>query len=168
MNLVAITDGSKTIRHRLLTIFGVAVTIILDWYHLCKKLRELMSMIAVNKIEKAKHLKFLFLHLWQVKTANALEYLKYQVAPRNQDKWQELISYLEKHQHEIINYKRRSQAKKTIGSGRAEKGVDLAVGFRQKNKGMSWSRLGSRALSLLKVAELNGQCQQLWFPARAS
>ncbi len=59
----------------------------------------------------------------------------------------------EKHQHEIINYKRRSQAGKTIGSGRAEKGVDLAVGFRQKNKGMSWSRLSSRALSLLKVAE---------------
>lgn len=125
-------------------------------------------MIAINKIEKAKHLKFLFSQLWQGKTAAALGYLKYQVAPRNQDKWQELIGYLEKHQHEIINYKRRSQAKKTIGSGRAEKGVDLAVGFRQKNKGMSWSRLGSRALSLLKVVELNGQWQQLWFPAQTA
>ena len=28
--------------------------------------------------------------------------------------------------------------------------------------------LGSRALSLLKVAELNGQWQQLWFPAPAA
>ncbi len=124
-------------------------------------------MIAVNKIEKAKHLKFLFSQLWQGKTA-ALDYLKYQVAPRNQDKWQELIGYLEKHQHEIINYKRRSQAGKTIGSGRVEKGVDLTVGSRQKNKGMSWSRLGSRALSLLKVAELNGQWQQLWFPTQSA
>lgn len=44
--------------------------------------------------------------------------------------------YLEKHQHEIINYERRSGAGKTIGSGRVEKGVDLAVGRRQKNKGM--------------------------------
>ncbi len=166
LNLVAITDGARTIRHRLLTIFGVAVTIILDWYHLCKKLRELMSMIAVNKIEKTQHLKFLFSQLWQGKTAAALNYLKYQVAPRNHDKWQELIGYLEKHQHEIINYKRRSSAGKTIGSGRVEKGVDLTVGQRQKNKGMSWSRLGSRALSLLKVVELNGQWQQLWFPAQ--
>jgi hypothetical protein len=168
LNLVAITDGAKSIRHRLLTLFGVAVTRILDWYHLCKKLRELMSMIAANKLEKTQHLKLLFSQLWQGETAAALEYLKYHVAPRNQDKWQELIGYLEKHQHEIINYKRRSQVGKTIGSGRVEKGVDLTVGQRQKNKGMSWSHLGSRALSLLKVAQLNGQWQQLWFPAQAA
>lgn len=168
LNLVAITDGAKSIHHRLLTLFGVAVTRILDWYHLAKKLRELMSMIAANKLEKTQHLKFLFSQLWQGDTAAALEYLKYRVAPRNQDKWQELIGYLEKHQHEIINYKRRSQVGKTIGSGRVEKGVDLTVGQRQKNKGMSWSHLGSRALSLLKVAELNGQWQQLWFPAQAA
>lgn len=164
LNVVAITDGAKTIRQRLLTIFGGEVTVILDWYHLCKKLRELMSMIAANKLEKAQHLKFLFSQLWQGNTASVLEYLKHQVQARNLDKWQELIRYLEKHQPEIINYKRRSQAGKTIGSGRIEKGVDLTVGQRQKNKGMSWSRLGSRALSLLRVVELNGQWQQLWFP----
>ncbi len=165
LNLVAITDGARTIRHRLLTIFGIAITIILDWYHLCKKLRELMSMIAVNKIKKVKHLKFLLSHLWQGDIIIALEYSKHQVQARNLEKWNELIGYLEKHQHEIINYKRRSGAGKTIGSGRVEKGVDLTVGLRQKNKGMSWSRLGNRALSLLKVAELNSQWQQLWFPA---
>ncbi len=87
--------------------------------------------------------------------------MKHQVSVKNQDKWQELIDYLNKYHSEIINYNRRRQVGKTIGSGRMEKGVDLAVGLRQKNKGMSWSRLGSRALSLLKSAELNGQWQQL-------
>lgn len=168
LSLVAITDGAGTIRHRLLTIFGIAVTIILDWYHLCKKLREMMSMIAANKLEKIKHLKFLLSQLWQGNTTIALEYLKHQVKARNLDKRHELIGYLEKHQHEIINYKRRSQAGKTIGSGRVEKGVDLTVGSRQKNKGMSWRPLGSRALCLLKVVELNGQWQQLWFPTQAA
>ncbi|MDZ4879010.1 MAG: hypothetical protein CLLPBCKN_008448 [Chroococcidiopsis cubana SAG 39.79] len=168
LNLVAITDGARAIRHRLLTIFGLEVTVILDWYHMSKKLRALMSMIATNKLEKTKHLKFLFSQLWHGSTAIALEYLKHQVQARNLDKWQELIGYLEKHQPEIINYKRRSSAGKTIGSGRVEKGVDLTVGQRQKNKGMSWRPLGSRALSLLKVAELNGQWQQLWFPAQAA
>lgn len=168
LNLVAITDGAKGIRHRLFAIFGETVIVILDWYHLSKKLREMMSMIALNKIEKVKHLKFLFSQLWHGNMAAALEYLKHQVTPRNQDKRQELIGYLEKHQHEIINYERRSRASKTIGSGRMEKGVDLSVGQRQKNKGMSWSPLGSKALSLLKVAELNGQWQQLWFPAPAA
>jgi len=164
LNLVAITDGARTIRHRLFTIFGVAVTIILDWYHLGKKLRELMSMIAINKLEKAKHLKFLRSQLWQGNTTMALEYLKHQVEARNLDKWQELIGYLEKHDSEIINYKRRASAGKTIGSGRVEKGVDLTVGRRQKNKGMSWSRLGSKALSLLKVAELNGSVATVMVP----
>ena len=88
---MAITDGAKTIRHRLLTIFGGAGAMILDWYHLGKKLRGLMSMIATNKVEKAKHLKFLFSQLWQGNTAIALEYLKHQVQARNLDKWQELI-----------------------------------------------------------------------------
>jgi hypothetical protein len=168
LNLVAVTDGARGIRERLFAVFGATVMVILDWYHLCKKLRELMSMIAVNQVEKQQHLKFLLAQLWQGKTAIALEYLKHQVNPKNRDKWQELMNYLERHQHEIVNYKRRSQASKTIGSGRVEKGVDLTVGRRQKNKGMSWSRLGSKALSLLKVAELNGRWQQLWFPAQAA
>ena len=43
-----------------------------------------------------------------------------------------------------------------------EKAVDLAVGVRQKKKGMSWSEAGSRALSLLKVVELNGEWDELW------
>lgn len=69
---------------------------------------------------------------------------------------------------EIINYNHRSRMGKTIGSGRVEKGVDLIVGQRQKNKGMSWRPLGSKALCLLKVAEFNGQWQQLWLPPQAA
>lgn len=161
LNFVAITDGARTIRNRLFTLFGEALTRILDWYHLCKKLRQLMSMIAVNKVEKAIYLKFLIPQFWLELTNNALEYLKTQVTIRNQDKWSELIGYLEKHHSEIINYNRRRLAGKTIGSGRMEKGVDLTVGRRQKKKAMSWSSKGSRALSLLRIVELNGQWQQL-------
>lgn len=168
LNLVAITDGARAIRHRLLAVFGAGVTVILDWYHLCKKLRQLMSMIAVDKAEKSIHLKFLIPQLWQGQVTIALEYLKTQVKVRNQEKWSELIGYLEKHHSEIINYNRRRRVGKTIGSGRMEKGVDLTVGRRQKKKAMSWSPLGSRALSLLRIAELNGQWQQLWFSAQAT
>jgi len=168
LDLVAITDGAKVIRQRLTTVFGTGVVVILDWYHLCKKLRGLMSMIAINKVEKSRHLKFLFSHLWQGKTARALEYLRTSVVVKNQEKWQELIGYLSKHQAEIIDYSHRSRAGKTIGSGQVEKGVDLTVGSRQKHRGMSWSPKGSKALCLLKVAELNGRWQQLWFPAQST
>lgn len=53
-------------------------------------------MIAINQLEKSKHLKFLFSQLWHGLTAIALEYLKHQVQARNLDKWQELIGYARK------------------------------------------------------------------------
>src|SRR2546428_5430694 len=34
LNIVAITDGAKAIRSRFVAIFGMAITLILDWYHL--------------------------------------------------------------------------------------------------------------------------------------
>lgn len=167
LNIVAITDGAKGIRHRLLTIFGVLPVVILDWYHLGKKVRNLMSMIALNKQEKSHHVKFLLSQLWHGQTDVALNYLKHQVVARNSKVLLELIGYLEKHHSEIINYALRQKVGKSIGSGRIEKGVDLVVGHRQKKKGMSWSLNGSKALSLLKVAELNNHWISLWFPAQS-
>ena len=76
----------------------------------------------------------------------------------------ELIGYLEKHHSEMIDYDRRRRVGKCIGSGRMEKGVDLVVGHRQKKKGLSWSSNGSKALSLLKMAELNRHWNHLCFP----
>lgn len=87
MNLVAITDGARAIRNRLLAVFGAAVTVILDGYHLCKKLRQLLSMIAVNKVEKILHLKFLISQLWLGLVDNVLKYLRTEVTVINQEKW---------------------------------------------------------------------------------
>ncbi len=160
--IVAITDGAKSIRNSLLIIFGVALTIILDWYHLHKKVTEFFSMIALNKNEKKKHLDFIFSCLWKGETERVLTYLTTEVVGRNPARLQELIIYLQKHEAEIINYERRQQAGKTIGSGRMEKGVDQVIGKRQKDNAMSWSRKGSKALAILKVAELNHQWDSLW------
>jgi len=40
LKVVAISDGASAIRTMLLAVFGVVIVIILDWYHLCKKVRE--------------------------------------------------------------------------------------------------------------------------------
>jgi hypothetical protein len=167
LNFVAITDGAKDIRLRLLAIFGIVITIILDWYHLVKKVRELMSMIAMNKEEKLIHLKYLFYHLWRGMTDEAQRYLETEVKAKNDKKLDELITYIEKHSEEIIDYGRRKESGKTIGSGRVEKGCDQVIGNRQKKKGMSWSKQGSRSLGILKVMELNNKWEKIWFPEDA-
>lgn len=161
LNLVAITDGAATLRALLLAVCGVMIPLILDWYHLEKKVTELMSMIAWNKREKERHLQVILASLWRGLTDEARAYLG-TLKPRNPDRLQELLTYLQKHRSEIIDYQRRQQLGKAIGCGRMEKGCDQVIGHRQKKKGMSWSLIGSRSLALLRVAELNGRWQQLW------
>jgi hypothetical protein len=161
--LVVVSDGASSIRKRWKQTFGDSVVVILDWYHLTKKLRDLMTMIARSKTDKQTHLKVLLAHLWRGHTQAAIGYLTHQVIPRHREKWQELLTYLDKHQHEMIDYERRQKAGKPIGSGRVEKAVDQVIGHRQKHKGTSWRPQGSRALGLLKVLELNGKWHQFWF-----
>lgn len=162
LQLVAITDGARHIRLLLEQVVGQSLTLILDWYHLRKKCAELMSMIARTKTEKVAHLRILLAYLWRGQTDQAVAYLKTEVLARQAGKLSELVTYLDKHAAEIIDYQRRQQAGKPVGSGRMEKGVDLTVAQRQKRKGMSWSDLGSHALALLKTVELNGQWHTLW------
>lgn len=154
LNLLAITDGATSIRKHLSDIFSCNVKIILDWYHLEKKLYEFLSMISFNKIEKEDHLSFLLNKLWTGDVDSCLDYLS-RINSRNKSKLNELVKYLTKHKLEIINYECRSKIGKPIGSGRMEKGVDLVIGNRQKRKGMSWSKDGSRSLALIKMNELN-------------
>ncbi len=54
-----------------------------------------MSIIALNKVEKSKHLNFLFSQLWLCQIANVLEYLKGQVIAKNNETLKELIGYLD-------------------------------------------------------------------------
>ena len=134
---------------------------ILDWYHLAKRAYQLLSMVANDKAERERMEARVLSLLWRGRASEAISYLR-TIKARREEALSSLVLYLENHAPEIIDYERRAKAGKTIGSGRMEKAVDLAVGIRQKKKGMSWSEAGSRALSLLKVVELNGEWEQLW------
>jgi hypothetical protein len=114
-----------------------------------------MSMVARTKQEKEVHIAHLLDHLWHGHTDAALAYLQTAVCPKNIKPLEALVTYIEKHQAEIIEYGRRQWAGKPIGSGRMEKGVAQVIGARQKHKGMSWSPTGSKALGILKVVEIH-------------
>ncbi len=165
--VVAITDGARSIRPMLEGIFGPSVRVILDWYHLAKRTYQLLSMVARDGAERERMEGRVLSLLWRGRVSEALSYLR-SVWARREEALSSLVLYLENHALEIIDYERRAKAGKAIGSGRMEKAVDRAVGVRQKKKGMSWSESGSRALSLLKVVELNGEWDELWETAPAA
>lgn len=160
--VVAITDGARSIRSLLEEVFASsAVRVILDWYHLAKKVYQLLSMVAHAKGEREWMQRRVLGLLWRGEVMKALSFLR-GVWARREEALEELVVYLEKHAFEIIDYERRAKAGKWIGSGRMEKAVDQAVGMRQKKKGMSWSEDGSHALAVLKVVELNNEWDGLW------
>lgn len=152
--IVAITDGARSIRLSLYEVFGLSVCIILDWYHLQKKVIDLMTMISTKKSGKDEHILNLKALLWKGDVKSSIEYIEKIENVRNKEKQNELTKYLEKHETEIINYELRQSIKKTIGSGRGEKANDIIVSHRQKKKGMSWSQKGSSALAIIKVHQL--------------
>lgn len=159
--VVAITDGAKCIRTNLDTLFGCRIAIILDWYHLEKRVYERLSMCARGKAQREEWERVLLGHLWHGRVPEALDFLR-SLSTRNPEKHADLIGYLEKHQEEMIDYERRKALGKCIGSGRVENGVDQAVGKRQKDDGMSWSKAGSHALAHLKIAQMNGEWNQIF------
>jgi Uncharacterised protein family (UPF0236) len=166
--VVAVSDGARNIRSDLEEVFGSPIIpVILDWYHLSKKVYQLLSMVAHAKDERERMQRKVMGFLWRGEVGEALSYLR-GVSPRREEALRELVGYLKKHRDEIVDYERRKQAGKMIGSGRMEKGVDQAVGYRQKKKGMSWSEKGSKAVGILRVVELNGQWEQMWFEGAAA
>ena len=161
--LVAIVDGAQSVRCRVGRMFGEEVKIILDWYHLKKRVREEMSGMGLKKEEKEILIKNILEELWVGHTPDALIYIDRMVLPqKNEQLKEELLNYLQKHESEIVNYGRRQMAGKCIGSGRGEKGNDQVTACRQKKKGSAWSPEGSNALSTFKCIELNGDWEKFW------
>ena len=110
--------------------------VVLDWYHLEQRVYQHLSMAAHHSQERESWQQQMLAFLWRGQVAAAQEFLC-ALEVRNAKARAELYGYLDKHACEIIDYERRQQAGKPIGSGRMEKCVDQVVGHRQKGKGMS-------------------------------
>src|SRR5205807_2091417 len=126
LSVVAITDGAKKIRSDLSSLFGEGVRVILDWYHLAKRVTETLSMAAHSMQEREEWETPLLSFLWSGKVSEAVDFVSGLSARREKAKT-DLLGYLQKHASEIIDYGRRQKAGKPIGSGRMEKAVDQVI-----------------------------------------
>jgi hypothetical protein len=161
--LVFFSDGARDIHSWINKLFAFAeFKIILDWYHLCKKCREQMSMIMYGSKARNTFLDKLLPCLWlgnvdgAIKLINELE-LK-QV--RNQDLLMKLIEYLNRVREYIPNYGLRKEIGLRNSSNLGEKANDLLVANRQKHNGMSWSNSGSLAFASVTASIYNGELPQ--------
>jgi len=143
------------------------VTVILDWYHLDKKCKELLSMICNGKKIKDSVLLEIKPLLWHGLVNQAILLLKNlpKEQIKNEKELTHLTNYLEKNRPMIPVYAIRKRLKLRNSSNRVEKANDLAVAQRQKHRGMSWNKAGSIALTSITILRINGEHQK-WLQER--
>lgn len=163
------TDGHTTLNNAIVSFFQwyPNVGIILDWFHLVKKCKELLSMSLRGRIVRNELLRQVLPLLWYGLTKRAIEQLK-QIETdkiKNNEKLSKLIDYLERNLEIIPCYALRKSLGLRNSSAIGEKMNDLIVSTRQKHKGMSWSKDGSLALAALTTVKLNRE-DQIWLKER--
>jgi hypothetical protein len=138
--------------------------IVLDWYHLKKKCKELLSMAVHGRKIRNEVLDKLLPLLWHGLVDEAINYLKSIESGniRNKKEIDHLISYLEKNRAMIPAYSVRRAMGLGNSSNRGEKANDLVVAHRQKNNGMSWARAGSVSLASITALARNNEYHR-WF-----
>ena len=141
--------------------------IILDWYHLHKKCKELLSMALNGRDTRNTVLKNLMPLLWHGLVDQAIAYLKSlpEAEMKNEDERIHLVQYLAKNRPMIPVYAVRRELGLRNSSNRGEKANDLLVADRQKHNGMSWSPSGSVALASVTALKQNREYHK-WFRER--
>lgn len=141
--------------------------LILDWYHLEKKCKELLSLACKGRQVRNDLLAKLMPLLWHgcVNGAIALLPATDPSTIKNKKALDDLIDYLEYHRASIPCYAVRKKLGLRNGSNPGEKANDLLVSDRQKDNGMSWSRFGSVALASLTALVKNNE-YKTWFSSQ--
>ena len=158
--LVFFADGAKNLNTAIAAMFDfVTIKIILDWYHLRKKMEETLSLICNNRNYRNETLQKIMPVLWRGNVDGAISMLKGidMNMVKDQSKLNYLVGYLERVRNTIPNYMLRAELGLRNSSNRGEKANDLIVSNRQKHNGMSWSDAGSTALASISAIRYNSE-----------
>lgn len=163
------TDGHKVLNDSIGKCFEwyPNLGIILDWFHLVKKCKELLSMAMKGRLLRNEVLREVMPLLWHGLTDRAIA-LVAQIEPeriKNNENHAKLLAYLERNKEMIPCYALRRQLGLKNSSAICEKMNDLLVSSRQKHNGMSWSKKGSLSLAALTAVKRNGE-DQYWLENR--
>ena len=144
-----IADGARWLREfftERLTSLPQA-KLVLDWFHLCKRCRELTSMIGKDRAARRALYREVRKRLWKGEVAESLALLEgYRGQAQSEARLEELIAYLASREESLVNYREQWVKRQYIGSGGVEKANDLIVARRMKRRGMCCANLPSKCL----------------------
>ena len=163
------TDGHKALNDAIFKRFGwyKNIGIILDWYHLEKKCKEQLSMALKGRSIRNEILGILMPLLWYGLTDEAVVCLEEidQNSIKRIEILEKLIKYMKRNKPYIPCYAVRKELGLCNSSAIGEKMNDLVVSSRQKNNGMSWSKVGSVSLATITAIKRNKENDK-WFETK--
>jgi len=158
--MVFFADGARNLNAAIAAMFSFAnIKIVLDWYHLRKKMEETLSLICNNRTYRNEMLQKVMPVLWRGNVDGAVTKLKSidMNMVKNKGSLDYLIGYLDRNRANIHNYMLRAALGLRNSSNRGEKANDIIVANRQKHNGMSWSDTGSVALASVSAMLYNNE-----------
>jgi hypothetical protein len=155
------TDGQRHLQNTILAFFAWRkVRLMLDWFHVVKKLKEELSLASKGSEVRNRHVRGLARLLWFGLVDESLAYLQQIPAVLKQPAvLKRLAGYFERNRKGIPCYALRRELKLPNSSNPVERTNNLVTSQRQKKSGMSWSQPGSLAMTALTAVTLNGQTQ---------
>ncbi len=168
--LVFLSDGATDIRDNIKKFFSWRpYVLILDWFHLAKRIKELCSMcLKGDKEKKREMIKDILHYLWVGNVDGAIAYIENIKSSKikNNDIREEMVAYLERKKANICCHALRRLFNLRMSSNPSEKLNHIVVADRQKHNGMSWSETGSCSLAILAAIIQNNNGQN-WIRNRA-
>jgi hypothetical protein len=160
-NLVFFVDGASNLHTAIANLFAniTKAKVILDWYHLRKKMEQKLSLICTNKEYRNELLQKCMPMLWRRNIDGVIALLRSIDMKQVKDKGvlAALIEFLDGARAIIPNYQLRAALGLRNSSNRGEKANDLIVADRQKHNGMSWSDVGSSSLASVAALVYNNE-----------
>lgn len=153
-NKVFLTDGARDLQTQIQKEYGESpYKIILDWYHLAKKVSSQLMMgmkkSPIREDRETEIKQYLWYGLWDQAIISIEAIMPEDI--KNKKALEILVGYIDRQNEMIPNYDLRKRLQLKNSSSRVEKENDILVAQRQKRKGMSWSKKGSNALATIQM-----------------
>jgi len=144
---------------------------LLDYYHLCDKVKQRLSPVFGDKEKRKEAQKAVMDFLDSDDVDGALDYIQNLLRRfRKESKLyhlKKLAGYIERNR-EGIWYKEAREKGISIGAGSADKAGDILICRRMKLRGMRWSRIGADAVLNIRILIHNGEWDDFWSSCKAA
>jgi hypothetical protein len=149
-------DGARWINTWFEDIRIAEKSLVICWYHLVKKCRDMIGTIGVDVVRRREILGVVLKYLWRGKVDKIIHYLMAQKVA-NPLSLKGMIEYFINRKAYIPNYHKRDRADLWIATTRVEKLNDWSVSARGKTQGREWTPAGVTAIAVLAVTRRNGE-----------